>query len=69
MAEVDSAWERAQELFAGDLELRFESEPALGRAWGALALPGGDVVEHISASDALALACGDAVAVPVFAAA
>jgi hypothetical protein len=67
-AEIDMAWERAQDLLGGELELRFESEPALGRAWGALALPGGEVLEHISASEALALCCGDAVAVPVLAA-
>jgi hypothetical protein len=58
--EVAAAWERAQEPFADDLELCFVSEPALGRAWGELRLPDGELVTSIPASEALAIACGDA---------
>jgi hypothetical protein len=56
LAEVDAAWERAQDLFAGELELHFE----LGRrVTGELRQPGGETVESLSATEALALACGD----------
>ena len=60
LAEVAAAWERAQEPLFEDLLLGFDSEPALGRAWGELRLADGTLVERISASEALALACGDA---------
>jgi hypothetical protein len=56
LAEVDAAWERAQDLFAGELELHFE----IGRrVTGELREPGGAAVESLSAGEALALACGD----------
>jgi hypothetical protein len=58
--EVAAAWERAQEPLLEDLVLDFGSEPALGRAWGELRLSGGRLVERISASEAIAIACGDA---------
>ena len=58
--EVASAWERAQEPLPEGLVLDFGSEPALGRAWGELRLAGGRMVKRISASEALAIACGDA---------
>jgi hypothetical protein len=64
LAELDTAWERAQWPLPEGLELDFECEPALGRAWGALRLPDGTVVERISASAALAIACGDAAVLP-----
>jgi hypothetical protein len=56
--EVAAAWERAQEpAFA---ELAFASVPALGRAWGELRHPDGTLLASISASEAIAIACGDA---------
>ena len=60
LAEVDAAWERAQELVAGELELHFTRALLGGRVTGELRLPGGELVERISATEALALACGDA---------
>jgi hypothetical protein len=59
--EVAAAWERAQAPLIDDLLLGFASEPELGRAWGELRLADGTLVERISASEALAIACGDAV--------
>lgn len=58
--EIAAAWERAQEPLPDSLELYFASEPALGRAWGELRLPDGELVTSIPASEALAIACGDA---------
>ena len=58
--EVGAAWERAQVPLPDGLELWFASEPALGRAWGELRLEDGDLVAGISASEAIAIACGDA---------
>jgi hypothetical protein len=58
--EVAAAWERAQEPLPDGLALHFASEPALGRAWGELRLDDGDLVASISASEAIAIACGDA---------
>jgi hypothetical protein len=63
--EVAAAWERAQELLVDDLELAFESEPALGRAWAEVRLADGTVVERLSACEAVAIACGDAELTPV----
>ena len=57
-AEVDAAWERAQDLLAGELELHFELSDA-GLVCE-LRLPGGAALERLSAAEALALACGDA---------
>ncbi len=59
MDEVAAAWERAQEPFPDGLELWFASEPTLGRAWGELRL-GDGLVTSIPASEAVAIACGDA---------
>ena len=58
--EVFSAWERAQAPLPESLALNFVSEPALGRAWGELRLDDGTFLTSISASEALAIACGDA---------
>jgi hypothetical protein len=58
--EIAAAWERAQEPLPDGLELGFASEPALGRAWGELRLPDGELVTSIAASEAIAIACGDA---------
>jgi hypothetical protein len=63
-AEIAEAWERAQRPFADGLSLDFESEPALGRAWGVLRCADGTVVERISATEALAIACGDVAVEP-----
>jgi hypothetical protein len=62
--EVFAAWERAQEPLGGVLHLGFASEPALGRAWGELWAADGTFLTSISASEALAIACGDAAVVP-----
>jgi hypothetical protein len=64
LEEVAAAWERAQAPLIDDLLLGFDSEPELGRAWGELRLADGTLVERISASEALAIACGDAVVAP-----
>ena len=62
--EVGAAWERAQEPLPETLRLDFGSEPGCGRAWGELRLADGTLVELLSASEALAIACGDAVVQP-----
>jgi hypothetical protein len=63
--EIDAAWERAQAPVEGAYELHFLSDPGQRRAWGELQLAGGVPVLGLSASEALALACGDPVALPV----
>ena len=60
LAEVDAAWERSQELSSGELELHFTAALLRGRVMGELRLEDGSLVERISATEALALACGDA---------
>lgn len=60
LEEVAAAWERAQEPLPDGLTLHFVSEPALGRGWGELRLQDGDLVAGISAAEAIAIACGDA---------
>jgi hypothetical protein len=61
LAEVDAAWERSQDLVAGELELHFSRALGAGRVVGELRLPGGgELIDRLSASEALALACGDA---------
>ncbi len=58
--EVDAAWERAHELLADELELHFDVSVS-GRVRGELrAACGGALVSRLSATEALALACGDA---------
>jgi len=63
LAEVDAAWERAQDLFAGELELHFMCSRIGRSVTGELRVPDGDTVESLSAGEALALACGDAASV------
>jgi hypothetical protein len=63
--EVDAAWERAQDLFAGELELHFSLHSLTRRVAGELRVPGGRVWERLSASEALAVACGDVAVVAV----
>jgi hypothetical protein len=58
--EIAAAWERAQEPLPDGLELGFATVPSLGRAWGELRLADGTLVASIAASEALAIACGDA---------
>jgi hypothetical protein len=60
LEEIGEAWERAQEASLAGLELDFESEPRLARAWGVLRRGDGTAVERIPAAAALALCCGDA---------
>jgi hypothetical protein len=61
LLEIDVAWERARELFESDLELHFEVDAPRGRVWAELRRSDGSLVERLSATEALALACGDAV--------
>ena len=58
MAEIDAAWERAQELFSDELELHFEVDRRFGRAWAELRTADGAVAETLSASEAVAICCG-----------
>jgi hypothetical protein len=58
LAEIDAAWERAQELFSDDLELHFEVDRRFGRAWAELRTADGEVAETLSASEAVAICCG-----------
>ena len=60
LAEVDAAWERAQDLFAGELELHFAVGSLAGSLRCELRTEDGSVCERVTASEALALACGDA---------
>ncbi len=59
LAQIDVAWERAQELFASDQELHFEIDEAIGRVWAELRDADGVVQERFTASQALDFACGD----------
>jgi len=65
LEEIGAAWERAQALVAGAYELHFASDPVLHRAWGELRRPGMTAELRLTASEALAIACGDPVPVPV----
>jgi len=60
LLQIDVAWERARELFESDLQLHFEVDASIGRVWAELRCADGSLVERLSASEALALACGDA---------
>jgi len=59
LAQIDVAWERSRELFASDLGLHFEVDEILGRVWAELRCADGTVVDRLTASEALAFACGD----------
>jgi hypothetical protein len=61
LRQIDGAWERARDLFDSELELCFEIDVTLRRVWVELRWSDGSVLERLSASEALALACGDAV--------
>ena len=59
LAEIDAAWERAQELFNDEaLELHFEVDRRFGRAWAELRTADGTIAETLSASEAVDIACG-----------
>ena len=58
LAEIDAAWERAQELFSDELELHFEVDRRFGRAWAELRTADGQIAETYSASEAVAICCG-----------
>lgn len=58
LAQIDVAWERAQELFASDQELHFEVDEMMGRVWAELRDADGIVRERFTASQALDFACG-----------
>ena len=60
LLEIDVAWERSREMFASDLAIHFEVDPVHSEVWAELRLADGSVVERLTASEALALACGDA---------
>jgi hypothetical protein len=60
LAEVDAAWERSRELSCRALELHFARAEIGGRVRSELRLTDGSLVERISVTQALALACGDA---------
>jgi hypothetical protein len=59
LAEIDAAFERSGELFAGELELHFACDAFTARVSGELRVPGGAACEWLSATEALAIACGD----------
>ena len=59
LEEIDAAWERSGELFASGLELHFELGAPAGSVRAELRGSDGSVVERLSASEALALACGE----------
>jgi hypothetical protein len=58
LRQIDVAWERACELFESDLELHFEVDD-LHEVWAELRCSDGTVAERLTATEALALACGD----------
>ena len=62
LQQIDVAWERARELFESDLELHFEVDALIGHVWAELRSADGSVLERLTASEALAIACGDATA-------
>jgi hypothetical protein len=59
LGQVDVAWERARELFDSELELHLADDRPVRAE---LRRADGFVIEHLSASGLLALACGDAAA-------
>ena len=61
LAEIDAAWERAQEPVDGELELHFEADELLHRVFAELRRPDGTIEHRLTATDALAIACGEPV--------
>jgi hypothetical protein len=60
LAQLDASWERAQEMCTGKLELHFEVDRSGGRVWAELLTADGTVAGTLTASEAVAIACGDA---------
>jgi hypothetical protein len=60
--EIDAAWERAQALVDGEFELHFGVDEQSHRIFGELRRLDGTIEERLSATDALAIACGDPIA-------
>ena len=60
LAEVDAAWERAQDLVAAELELHFSIGTVARALRCELRTEDGRTWERLTATEALALACGDA---------
>jgi len=66
LAQIDVAWERSRDLFDSEFELHFEIDSALGRVWAELRNADGELAQRLTASEALAFACGDELArIPV----
>jgi hypothetical protein len=59
LAQLDASWERAQEMCTGKLELHFEVDRSGGRVWAELLTADGTVAGTLTASEAVAIACGD----------
>jgi hypothetical protein len=59
LQQIDVAWERSRELFDSDLEIHFEVDALFGEVWAELRCADGSLLERLTASEALALACGD----------
>jgi hypothetical protein len=68
LAQIDAAWERAQELFTTDLELHFEVDRSWGHVFAELRTADGQIAGTLSASEAVAFACGDGAMAPALAA-
>jgi hypothetical protein len=63
LLEIEAAWERAQALFEGGLEIHFEADHARRRAFASVAAPDG-ARREISVRQAILAACGDAILHP-----
>jgi hypothetical protein len=59
--EIDAAWERAQGLLDGEFELHFEADHVAHRSFGELRRPDGTLERELTATEALAIACGEPV--------
>ena len=59
LAEIDAAWGRAQVPFDDGLELQLETDAGAHRAFGELRRADGTVAYRLTASEVVALACGD----------
>jgi hypothetical protein len=59
LAQLDESWERAQEMCTGSLELHFKIDRDLSQVWAELVTADGTVAGTLTASEAVAIACGD----------
>jgi len=64
LAQLDAAWERAQDLFSSELELHFEVDRSWGLVWAELRSADGQVWETLTASEAVRIACGELATTP-----